>query len=146
MHLAGCARAAPGEERGGGTMQTNNPLLDDLARLATGALGTLTGVRTEVESRVRDQFERVLSRMDLVTREEFEAAREMAAKARSEQEVLLQRIAELEERLKRLEGGAARAAKRTAPPNVEPPNVEPPNVEQPNVAPPNVEAVGDEPG
>jgi BMFP domain-containing protein YqiC len=85
-------------------MQTNNPLLDDLAKLATGALGTLTGVRTEVESRVRDQLERVLSRMDLVTREEFEAVRAMASKARSEQEELLRRVDALEARLKALEG------------------------------------------
>jgi BMFP domain-containing protein YqiC len=87
-------------------MQTNNPLLDDLAKLATGALGTLTGVRTEVESRVRDQLERVLSRMDLVTREEFEAVRAMASKARSEQEELLRRVDALEARLKALEGTA----------------------------------------
>jgi BMFP domain-containing protein YqiC len=87
-------------------MQTNNPLLDDLAKLATGALGTLTGVRTEVESRVRDQLERVLSRMDLVTREEFEAVRAMASKARSEQEELLRRVDALEARLKAREGTA----------------------------------------
>jgi BMFP domain-containing protein YqiC len=106
-------------------MQTKNPLLDDLARLATGALGTLTGVRAEVESRVRDQLERVLSRMDMVTREEFEAARAMASKARSEQEILLQRVDDLEARLKKLEGGAARTAKRAAAPSAEAPNVEP---------------------
>jgi BMFP domain-containing protein YqiC len=87
-------------------MQTNNPLLDDLAKLATGALGTLTGVRTEVESRVRDQLERVLSRMDLVTREEFEAVKAMASKARSEQEELLRRVDALEARLKAREGTA----------------------------------------
>jgi BMFP domain-containing protein YqiC len=101
-------------------MQTKNPLLDDLAKLATGALGTLSGVRTEVESRVRDQLERVLSRMDLVTREEFEAAREMAAKARSEQEILLQRIAELAARLDKLEGGGVPPATGAAPPHAEP--------------------------
>ena len=85
-------------------MQTNNPLLDDLAKLATGALGTLTGVRTEVESRVRDQLERVLSRMDLVTREDFEAVKAMASKARGEQEALAERVAELEARLAKLSG------------------------------------------
>jgi BMFP domain-containing protein YqiC len=101
-------------------MQTNNPLLDDLARLATGALGTLTGVRTEVESRVRDQLERVLSRMDLVTREEFEAVRMMASKARSEQEILLQRVDDLEARLKKLEGADTPTAEGAAAPHVEP--------------------------
>lgn len=88
-------------------MQTNNPLLDDLAKLATGALGTLTGVRTELEGRVRDQLERVLSRMDVVTREDFEAVKAMASKARSEQEALLQRVGELEARLAKLEGSPA---------------------------------------
>jgi BMFP domain-containing protein YqiC len=106
-------------------MQTNNPLLDDLARLATGALGTLTGVRTEVESRVRDQLERVLSRMDLVTREEFDAVQAMASKARIEQEALLQRIGELEARLVALEAGAARPGKRGAARGIEPAGEEP---------------------
>ena len=67
--------------------------------MATGALGALTGVRAEVEARMRDQLERVLARMDLVTREEFEAVQAMAAKARTEQEALEQRVAELEARL-----------------------------------------------
>jgi BMFP domain-containing protein YqiC len=80
-------------------MQTDNRLLDDLARIATGALGALTGVRSEVESRLREQFERVLARMDLVTREEFDAAQAMLAKARLEQENLLQRIEALEAKL-----------------------------------------------
>ena len=52
-------------------MQTDNPLLDDLARVASGALGALTGMRGEIEARVRDQLERVLARMDMVTREEI---------------------------------------------------------------------------
>jgi BMFP domain-containing protein YqiC len=80
-------------------MQTDNPLLDDLARVASGALGALTGMRGEIEARVRDQLERVLARMDMVTREEFDAVREMAAKARGEQEKLLARIAILEARV-----------------------------------------------
>ncbi len=69
-------------------MQTDNRLLDDLARMASGAVGALTGMRAEVEARLRDQLERILARMDLVTREEFDAVRAMAAKARSEQEIL----------------------------------------------------------
>src|SRR5258708_5236656 len=80
-------------------MQTENPLLDDLARVASGALGALTGMRAEIEARMRDQFERVLARMNLVTREEFEAVRDRAAKARSEQENLLARVGALESRL-----------------------------------------------
>jgi len=80
-------------------MQTENRLLDDLARVATGALGALTGVRDEVETRLREQFERVLSRMNLVRREEFDAVQAMAAKARAEQEALAARVAALEARL-----------------------------------------------
>jgi BMFP domain-containing protein YqiC len=80
-------------------MQTENRLLDDLARVATGALGALTGVREEIEARMRDQFERILGRMNLVRREEFDAVQAMAAKARSEQEALEQRVALLEARL-----------------------------------------------
>ena len=80
-------------------MQSRNPLLDDLARVAAGAVGALSGVRGEIEARFRDQLERILAGMDLVSREEFEAVKAMAAKAREEQEVLAQRIAELEARL-----------------------------------------------
>jgi BMFP domain-containing protein YqiC len=93
-------------------MQTDNPLLDDLARVASGALGALTGMRGEIEARVRDQLERVLARMDMVTREEFEAVRAMAAKARTEQDRLLERIAALEARLESL---AAKPARRNSP-------------------------------
>jgi BMFP domain-containing protein YqiC len=81
-----------------GQMQTQNRLLDDLARVAAGALGTLSGVKGEVESRLREQLERVLAGMDLVSREEFEAVKAMAAKARAEQEDLARRVAALESR------------------------------------------------
>jgi hypothetical protein len=77
-------------------MQTQNRLLDDLARVATSALGVAAGMRAELEARLRDQFERVLSGMDLVTREEFDAVKAMAAKARAEQEDLAARLAALE--------------------------------------------------
>src|SRR5258708_4091974 len=97
-------------------MQTDNPLLDDLARMASGAVGALTGMRAEVEARVRDQLERILARMDLVTREEFEAVRAMAAKARVEQERLETRLAVLEARLESLATKPARPAHRTAAP------------------------------
>lgn len=80
-------------------MQSQNRFFDDLARVAAGAMGTLSGVRSEVESRLRDQFERVLAGMDLVTRDEFEAVKAMAAKARAEQEDMARRLAELERRL-----------------------------------------------
>ena len=77
-------------------MQTRNRLLDDLARVATGALGIATGVRDEAEALLRQRFERVLTKMDLVTREEFEAVKAMAVKARAEQETMAKKLAELE--------------------------------------------------
>ena len=80
-------------------MQTQNRFFDDIARVAAGALGTLSGVKTEVETRLREQLERVLAGMDLVSRDEFEAVKAMAAKARSEQEDLARRVAELESQL-----------------------------------------------
>ena len=98
-------------------MQTQNRLLDDLARVATGALGVAAGMRGEIEARLRDQFDRILSNMDLVTREEFDAVKAMAAKARAEQETLAQRIAALEARLDAKSGtgaGPKKAAKKSA--------------------------------
>ena len=84
-------------------MQSQGRFFDDLARMASGAAGALTGVRGEIEARVRDQLERVLAGMDLFGREEFEAAKAMAAKAREEQEILLRRVEALETRLAALE-------------------------------------------
>ena len=83
-------------------MQSQNRFFDDMARVATGAVGALAGVRGEIEARFRDQLERILAGMDLVSREEFEAARAMAAKAREEQEILLRRVETLEARLAEL--------------------------------------------
>ena len=80
-------------------MQSQNRFFDDLARVAAGAMGTLSGMKSEVESRIREQLERVLAGLDLVSRDEFEAVKAMAAKARSEQEDLVKRVAELEARL-----------------------------------------------
>ena len=96
-------------------MQTENRLLDDLARVATGALGALTGVRDEVETRLREQFERVLSRMNLVRREEFDAVQAMAAKARAEQEALAARVAALEARLDAMSSTPAARPLRSRP-------------------------------
>ena len=89
-------------------MQSQNRFFDDMARVAAGAMGALSGVRGEIEVRFRDQLERILAGMDLVSREEFEAVKAMAAKAREEQEILLQRIAELEDRLTQRGRGAPR--------------------------------------
>jgi BMFP domain-containing protein YqiC len=80
-------------------MQSQNRFFDDLARVAGGAAGALSGVRADIEARVRDRLERVLAGMDLVSREEFEAVKAMAAKARDEQEELQRRVAALESQL-----------------------------------------------
>jgi len=77
-----------------------NRILDDLAKVAAGALGGVAGVRQEIETRLRQQFERILANMDVVSREEFEVVKAMAAKARTEQEALAARLAALEEWLK----------------------------------------------
>ena len=87
-------------------MQTQNRFFDDLARVAAGAMGALSGMRSEVETRIREQLERVLAGMDLVSRDEFEAVKAMAAKARSEQEDLHKRVASLESRLAALRSGS----------------------------------------
>jgi BMFP domain-containing protein YqiC len=92
-------------------MQTQNRLLDDLARVATGALGVAAGMRDEIEARLRDQFEKILGKMDLVTREEFDAVKAMAAKAREEQETLAARVAALEAQPGAKSAKPAKAAK-----------------------------------
>jgi BMFP domain-containing protein YqiC len=79
--------------------QTSGRLFDELSRLITDAAGLAEGARREVETVVKAQLERLLAGMDVVTREEFEAAKEMAAKARNENEALAARIAALEAKL-----------------------------------------------
>lgn len=81
--------------------QTSNRIFDEFARLANDAAGVASGVRREVETMVRTQAERILRGMDVVTREEHEAVKEMAAKARDENDKLAHRIAALEELLKK---------------------------------------------
>ena len=82
----------------------NTPrLFEDLSRVASGAMGTVVGMRDEAEAQLRQRLERVLERMDVVPREEFEAVRAMAAKARDEQEAMADRLAALESRLADLE-------------------------------------------
>jgi BMFP domain-containing protein YqiC len=79
--------------------QTRSPFLDNMARLATDAAGLAQGVRREAETLARTQIERLLSTMDVVTREEFEAVRDMAILARDENERLAEHIAALETKL-----------------------------------------------
>lgn len=75
-----------------------NRILDEFAKIMTDAAGAAQGVRREVETAFRSQAERMLNSMDLVQREEFEAVREMALKARAENDRLAARLAELEAR------------------------------------------------
>lgn len=82
-------------------MQSKNRIFDDVAKVASGAVSTLTGVRDEIEGVIRQQIERVMSEMDVVPRDEFEAVKAMAAKARAEQDALNVRIAALEEALEK---------------------------------------------
>jgi BMFP domain-containing protein YqiC len=87
------------------TMQTSNRFFDEISRLMNDAAGVAGGVRKEVETLFQAQAEKFLRNMDVVTREEFEAIKEMAAKARDENDRLSARIAELEKKL----GGASGA-------------------------------------
>ena len=86
--------------------QTSNRFLDEMARLMNDAAGVAEGVRREVQTLVQSQAERILRDMDVVTREEFEAAKEMAAKAREENDRLGARIAALEAEIAALRGKA----------------------------------------
>jgi BMFP domain-containing protein YqiC len=76
--------------------QTTGRFFDELGKLITDAAGAADGVRKEIESVVRAQAERVLRDLDVVQREEFEAVKAMAQKAREENDVLKARIAALE--------------------------------------------------
>ena len=79
-------------------MQPGNRIFDDLSKLMTNAMGVAHGARTEAETAVKSLMDRWFADRDFVTREEFDAVRAMAQKAREEN-------AELRARLDRLEGG-----------------------------------------
>ena len=81
--------------------QTSNRFLDELSKLLTDAAGAAQGMRREFETLMKTQGERILRDMDVVQREEFEAVKEMATKAREENERLSQRVAQLETDLAR---------------------------------------------
>lgn len=77
-------------------MQTKNKIFDDLSQLMTNAMGVAQGARDEAQTAMSSLMDRWLADRDLVTREEFEAVRTMAQKAREENEALKARIAALE--------------------------------------------------
>ena len=76
--------------------QTSHRFFDEAARLMNDAAGVAQGVRREFDTLVRTQAERILNDLDVVRRDEFEAAKEMARLAREENEALKARIAALE--------------------------------------------------
>ena len=83
-----------------------NRILDEFAKLMTDAAGAAQGVRREVETAFKGQAEKILNSMDVVQREEFEAVREMAVKARAENKALAARIETLEALVGELTGAA----------------------------------------
>jgi BMFP domain-containing protein YqiC len=78
---------------------TSTRVFDELAKIMTSATGAAQGVRKEVDTLVQAQVERVLNNLNVVKREEFDVVRDMAEKARQENERLEKRIAELESRI-----------------------------------------------
>jgi len=87
-------------------MHTSNKIFDDLSKLMTNAMGIAQGAKTEAETAMKGWIDRWMAERNFVTREEFDAVRAMAVKAREENEALKARIAALE---------AAAAARPAAP-------------------------------
>jgi BMFP domain-containing protein YqiC len=81
-------------------MQSENRFFDDLAKMINGVAGTVAGAGREAEAAMRERAKEFVGRMDFVSREEFEAVKQMAATARAEAEAL-------KARLDKLEGAAA---------------------------------------
>jgi BMFP domain-containing protein YqiC len=86
--------------------QTTGRIFDDIAKLMTDAAGAAQGMRSEFETAAKGQAERFLRSMDVPQREEFEAVKAMALKAREDNERLAQRVAELEATIARIQGTA----------------------------------------
>jgi BMFP domain-containing protein YqiC len=80
-------------------MQTDNRLFDDLSKLANGAMGTLSGIGKEIEQMVKSRMERFVGDLDMVRRDEFDAVKAMADKARAENDALALRLTALEAKL-----------------------------------------------
>jgi BMFP domain-containing protein YqiC len=95
-------------------MQSQNRLFNDLARVASGAAGALAGVRSEVEEAFRQKLERYLAQADMVPRDEFDAIKAVAVKAREAQEGLEVRIAALEVEITKLKKSATRNPRKKA--------------------------------
>lgn len=95
--------------------QTSGRLMDEIAKLATDAAGVAQGMRREVETAVKGQLERVISDMDLVPREDFEAVKEMAAKARDENDALRGDLDALRDVVEQLKSAKTSTTRKAAP-------------------------------
>jgi len=80
-------------------MQSQNPLISDFVKLMNGAAGTFAGMTREARESARERIKEAMGGLDFVSREEFDAVKDMAAKAREENDKLAERLASLEAKL-----------------------------------------------
>ena len=114
-------------------VQTTNRFFDEVARLMNDAAGVAQGVRREFETMFRNQAERFLRDLDVVKREEFEAAKDMARIAREDNEALKARVAALEARLSQLTPVTGSVTGSATGPAAEPGPAAGPNIDRPTV-------------
>lgn len=81
-------------------MQKDNKIFEDIAKVASGAAGTIMDMKRDIEDMVSHQLEKILQKMNLATKEEFDTLKEMLAKCRMEQEELKKRLDTLEKKQK----------------------------------------------
>jgi BMFP domain-containing protein YqiC len=81
-------------------MQSQNPMIADFVKLLNGAAGTFAGMTREARESARERVKEAMGGMDFVSREEFDAVKAMAARARDENEALAERLSALEAKLK----------------------------------------------
>jgi BMFP domain-containing protein YqiC len=93
-------------------MQSENRIFDDLAKMLTGVAGTVAGMGREAEANLKERAREWTGGLDMVSREEFDAVKKMAANAREEADNLAQRVAKLEATLKVKASPKPRAAKK----------------------------------
>ena len=100
-------------------MQSENPLIADIAKLLNSAAGTMAGMGREARDAARERVKEAVGGLEFVSREEFDAVKDMAAKARDENEALGLRIAALEAKLAAISAGMP-AGKPAAKPPIKP--------------------------
>ncbi len=96
-------------------MQSEKRIFDDLAKVLNGVAGTVAGMGREAEASMRERAREWAGGLDLVTREEFDAVKQMAATARSEAEALAKRVASLEALLGAKAASTSKTKPKTAP-------------------------------